>query len=342
MNLLGALLKEGLSAQFVAPNASFRDVMMATLARGNSAVRLKSLFKGSSSFVGSPRNAFDAVIVDEAHRLKNGTAYQYQGENQVEDIVNAARTSIFFVDDSQVIRPEDIGSTAEIRRVAGVFNADVTEIELAAQFRCSGAVGYINWLDDVLKIRETANFDGWDQDAFEFKVFDNPNELHAAILDKHSEGLKARLLAGYAWKWSGSSEGNQDAEKCDVQIPEFDFSLPWNSRRIGTTWAIDEGGIGQIGCIHTSQGLEFDYVGVIVGKDLRFDSERGQFVTEWNSYMDRNGKKGMKDKPQELNTLVRNIYKVLMTRGMKGCYVYFEDKEAQKIFKERFRLTKSA
>jgi DUF2075 family protein len=339
MNLLGVLLKHGLSAQFVAPNASFRDVMMRTLARGNSLVRLKSLFKGSSSFTDSSRDAFDVVIVDEAHRLKNGAAYQYRGENQIEDIVKAAKVSIFFVDDSQVIRPEDIGSTAEIRRVATGFGAEVSEIELVAQFRCSGATGYVNWLDDVLRIRDTANFDGWDRDAFEFKIFDNPNDLHAEILAKHSGGLKARLLAGYAWKWSGLSEGNRDAQKCDVEVPEFDFRLPWNSRKIGTTWAMDEGGVSQVGCIHTSQGLEFDYVGVIVGKDLRFDVGSGRYVTEWNSYKDRNGKKGMKEKPEELNLLVRNIYKVLMTRGIKGCYVYFEDKEMEKIFKERLAAT---
>jgi len=102
--------------------------------------------------------------------------------------------------------------------------------------------------------------------------------------------------------------------------------MPWNSRKVGTTWAIDPKGIHQIGCIHTSQGLEFDYVGVIVGNDLKYDPEKGEYYTEWDEYKDTKGKNGLKNNPELLNKYVRNIYKVLMSRGMKGCYVYFMDK----------------
>lgn len=337
MNLLTSLLKKETNTIFVAPNASFRDVLMHKLAQGNGKGRIQALFKGSGSFLDIEQNTFDTVVVDEAHRLKNSGAYMYKGENQVEDIVKAARTSIFFVDDNQVIRPDDIGSIAEVRRVAAQEGASVYEIELHAQFRCSGAQGYMNWLDDVLHIRETANFDGWYKHKFEYKIFDDPRELIAEIKKKAEGGKTARVVAGYAWDWSSEKEGNADAGCNDIVIPEYDFSMPWNSRRIGTTWAIDLDGVNQAGCIHTSQGLEFDYVGVIVGKDLQYNPETMEFFTDWKEYKDKNGKKGLKDDPKRLNKLVRNIYKVLMSRGMKGCYVYFADPEVKKYFESRLR-----
>jgi SOS-response transcriptional repressor LexA len=337
MNLLGEFLNNDLNVKFVAPNSSFRDVMIESLAKTNSRVRLKSLFKGSAGFLDVEENTFDVIIVDEAHRLKNGMAYQYLGDNQVEDIIKASKKTIFFIDDNQVIRPEDIGSTIEVKRVADKLNAKLYEVELVAQFRCAGAEGYINWLDHVLQIRDTANFDGWDKKDFDFRVFDNPRDLYEEIKLRHSEGKKARLLAGYAWKWTSADEGNGNSQVCDVEVPEFDFKLPWNSRTSGTTWAIDESGISQVGCIHTSQGLEFDYVGVIVGDDLKFDPVSFSFKTDWKSYKDIKGKQSLKNNPEKLNKLVRNIYKILMTRGMKGCYVYFTDKETEKYFKSRMK-----
>jgi len=335
VNLLGGLLKEQLNTLFVAPNASFRDVLVQRLAQEHPKARLRNLFKGSGSFVDADPNTFDAVIVDEAHRLKDGRAYMYKGDNQVEDIVRAAKTSVFFVDDDQAIRPEDIGCVKEIRRVAKMYGADVEEIELVAQFRCAGAEGYVNWINDVLQIRETANFDGWDSESFDFKIFDDPNQMRAAIKTKHDAGLKARIVAGYAWEWTSEKDGNSDAKIADVKIAEYDFEMPWNSRKVGTTWAIDPRGVDQVGCIHSSQGLEFDYIGVIVGPDLRFDPETMKYFTNWGEYKDASGKKGLKDNPEKINQFVRNIYKVLMTRGTKGCYVYFADKETEKFIRSR-------
>jgi len=143
------------------------------------------------------------------------------------------------------------------------------------------------------------------------------------------------VLAGYAWKWTSADEGNANSEVADVEIPEFDFRMPWNSRRVGTTWAVDKSEIHQAGCIHTSQGLEFDYVGVIVGDDLIFNEETLSYSTSYDSYKDQMGKRGLKNDPIELNRLVRNIYKILMTRGMKGCYLYFQNKKTEKYFMER-------
>lgn len=335
VNLLGQLLKDEINVVFVAPNASFRGVLIKKIAQEHSEIRIKNLFKGSSAFVDIEPNTFDALVVDEAHRLKNNTAFMYRGENQVEDVIKASKTTILFVDDDQAIRPEDIGTVIEIKRVAKKYDADIHEVKLEAQFRCAGAEGYINWLNNTLHIKETANYDGWEDENFDFKILDDPNELRKAIKAKHDNGYLARILAGYAWKWTSANEGNSDAQVDDVEIPEFDFMMPWNSRKVGSTWAIDASGIDQVGCIHTSQGLEFDYVGIIVGKDLRFDPQKMSYFSEYDEYKDNVGKSGLKKNPDILNRFIRNIYKILMSRGMQGCYVYFQDSEVKKYFISR-------
>ncbi len=338
VNLLGGLLKDELNVVFVAPNAAFREVMISKLAQSYSRMRLKNLFYGSSGFYDASPGTFDVIVVDEAHRLKDGRANYYNGESQIKDILKSARTAIFFVDDDQIVRPEDIGSVSEITRVAREYGAGINEIELTAQFRCAGAEGYLNWLDHTLQIKETGNFSGWDRQEFDFRIFDDPNDLREAVLEKAEQGYNARILAGYAWKWTSEREGNRDGNVEDVQIPEFGFSMPWNSRRVGSTWAIEEAGIRQVGCIHTSQGLEFDYVGVIVGSDLRFDRETMEYYSHWDSYKDIAGKKGLRNSPDELKKLVKNIYKILMSRGMKGCYVFFMDKDTERYFKSRMNV----
>ena len=339
VNVLGGILSAEKNVAFVAPNASFRDVMIKSLAKENKISRIKHLFKGASAFHADEKHIYDVLIVDEAHRLKNGSAYQYKGDNQIEDIIKASIISVFFIDDDQRIRPEDIGTVEELKRVAEKYTKNVEEIELTAQFRCAGAEGYINWLDDVLHIKQTANYDGWNHQEFDFRICKTPQELHSKIKHKNNTGCNARMLAGYAWNWTSEKDGNRNAQVHDVHIPEHNFSMPWNSRSMRTSWAIEKEGVDQVGCIHTSQGLEFDYVGVIVGHDLCFSIDDGSYSVDWKSYKDSAGKKGLKDDPQQLSRLIRNIYKTLMTRGMKGCYVYFCDKKVEEYFKERLELS---
>lgn len=329
MNALGGLLKHKLNAKFVAPNASFRTVMVETLAKQQpkNKARVRGLFAGSGQFVDTPENFFDVLIVDEAHRLKGKGAYQYRGVNQIEDIIKASKVNVFFIDEYQRIRPDDIGTVAEIERIAGAYGSEVHEYTLSAQFRCSGAEGFINWIDHVLQIRPTANFDGWDQDTFEFKLFDTPNAVYKEIKAKVAAGYKARMLAGFAWDWTKDTEGNRNGEVADVTIPEHDFQMPWNGRAISSTWAIHEDGVEQIGCVHTSQGLEFDYVGVIIGNDLKYDPTTMQLYADYNEYKDTMGKRGLKNNPGQLTKLIKNIYKVLISRGMKGCYLFCRDPE---------------
>lgn len=337
MNAFVKLLQSNLNLQFVAPNASFRSTLTDMLAsgRGRTKKRLNALFSGSSKFVDAIPNEFDVLICDEAHRLKKRGAYMYRGLSQVEDIIRAAKVSVFFVDDHQMVRPDDEGSTARIRDAAEKFGSRIETVKLEAQFRCSGAEGFMNWVDHTLMLSDTANFDGWDEESFEFKLVDNPNELKSLIDVKAESGAKARLLAGYAWPWTTDKAGNKNAEVSDIVIDEYNFAMPWNSRTQPHTWAVDPDKADQIGCIHTSQGLEFDYVGVIIGYDLRYDPENKTLYSNYQEYYDSTGKKGLKNNPDELNRLIRNIYRVLMSRGMKGCYVYCRDEHLQAYFASR-------
>lgn len=386
MSLLGSFLKKRKNVFFVAPNASFRETLVNKLTQGKDTRRAKLLLTGSSKYYNVPENSYDILVIDEAHRLKNSQAFMYQGENQVADLINAAKVSVFFVDNAQMIRPQDIGSDVEIRKQAGRYNARIIDLKLETQFRCDGAEGYVNWIDDVLEIDTTGNFDGWDKKTYDFFVADSPNTLREWVNSKVAAGFNARLLAGYAWPWTSAKNGNLNAEIADVNIPEHDFAMPWNSRQIGSSWATNEKGLGQVGCVHTSQGLEFDYVGVIVGKDLQFrfldkngneinptekrnvedhqegfshdefydrmvadpvqpydflEEEsfvQGEFYSKWENYFDIAGKQGLNKNPEKMNQMIRNIYRILLTRGIKGCGVYFCDSNLERYF--RFRLSK--
>ena len=337
MNAFVSLLKKSLNLKFVAPNASFRTCMVDMLSKPkrHSKKRLGILFSGSSSFVDAYPDEFDVLICDEAHRLKRKGAYMYRGESQVEDIIKASKVNVFFIDDNQRIRPDDEGTVRKIIEAARKYGSRVRRIGLKAQFRCSGAEGFLNWVDYTLQIADTANFDGWDQKAFEFKICDDPNLLYNDIKQKVSEGYKARLLAGFAWPWTAERAGNSNAQVEDVDISEYDFKMPWNSRLNQYTWATDDEKQNQIGCVHTSQGLEFDYVGVIIGNDLRYHPETMQIYASFNDYYDSSGKKGLSKQPDQLTGLIKNIYRILLSRGMKGCYMFCRDKNLQEYMKSR-------
>lgn len=332
VNLLSEIIRMGMAALYVSKNAAPRNVYskrLKGLKSGRS--RVDKLFTGSGSFANAKPDVFDVLITDEAHRLNERSGlYQNIGENQVMEIVRASRMSVFFIDEDQRVTLRDIGTVDEIRRYAGLFGATVTEMELDSQFRCSGSDGYLSWLDNVLQIRETANmeFDG-EGFEFDFRVYDDPCELRAEI-ERLNEGRnRSRMVAGYCWNWIGSGKGDTDVH--DVTIPGTGFGMSWNLDSTDT-WAIDPDSVREIGCIHTCQGLEFDYVGVIIGDDMRF--ENGEVVTDASKRAKTDQSlRGLRsmypDQAEARRTadrIIKNTYKVLMTRGMKGCFVYCTDK----------------
>ncbi len=338
--VLHKLIDKRLNAKFVAPNEAFREVMVKKLigSKIDKGKNIKPLFGGSGVFFGAPLNTYDVLVVDEAHRLKGKGAYMYSGENQIKDIIHASWLNVFFIDDTQKVVPVDIGSVSEIKKAAAEEGSEVIEMELKAQFRCSGAEGFVNWVTHTLQIEDTANFDGWDSNDFEFKIFDDPNEMYELIKRKNKEtNNNARMVAGFAWDWSDDT----NAAINDVTIPEKSFSMPWNARKQRALFAIKEDSVNQIGCIHTVQGLEFDYVGVIIGNDLKYDPEKNTLYVDYNEYKDSSGKKGLKGQQERLTQYVKQIYKVLLSRGRYGCYVYCRDENLSMYFKKRLSNQKS-
>lgn len=274
VNLLVELTKEGVVAQYVSKNAAPRDVYTAKLSGSFKKNYIKNLFVGSGSFIDTPQNTFGALIVDEAHRLnmKSGL-YSNLGENQIVEIIQAARFSIFFVDDHQRVHIKDIGSKVAIQKFAESCGAIVHITKLNSQFRCNGSNGYLNWLDNTLQIKETANIRLIAKD-YDFQIFSDPNQLFEAIKEKNKINNKARVVAGYCWDWNSKKIPSD----YDIILPEFHFKKRWNLNTDKNLWIIGDKSIEEIGCIHTCQGLELDYVGVIIGPDMRY--ENGQIITD--------------------------------------------------------------
>jgi len=338
VNLLVELTKRGLLTKYVSKNAAPREVYKNNLAGHLKKVEIASLFSGSGMFHESEPNVFDALVVDEAHRLnaKSGL-YGNLGQNQVMELIRSAKCTIFFVDDDQIVTLSDIGHSNELGHWAAKLGAQVTRLELSSQFRCNGSDGYIAWLDNLLGIRETAN-DTFDRNSFDFRVVGSPVELHEMIREKNRANNKSRVVAGYCWDWK--SKKNPDAY--DIVIPEFDYRKQWNLGSDGSLWIIGEKSIDQVGCIHTCQGLELDYVGVIVGPDLVYRNGELRTDPTKRSRQDRSIRgysTRIKSDPSvqdEVDRVIRNTYKTLMTRGMKGCYVYFTDADTSSFTNAKF------
>ena len=335
INLLVELTKENLVCQYVSKNAAPRDVYTAKLSNSFKKSFISNLFVGSGSFINAPQNTYGALIVDEAHRLnmKSGL-YSNLGENQIIEIIQASLFSVFFIDDRQRVHIKDIGSKAAIQKYAETCGAVVHTTKLTSQFRCNGSDSYLSWLDNTLQIRETANIRLSEED-YDFKIFSDPNELFKTIKEKNKINNKARVVAGYCWDWNSKKNPND----YDIIIPEFRFQKRWNLNSDKNLWIIGNNSIEEIGCIHTCQGLELDYIGVIIGLDMRYENGRiitdvsqrsgnDQSVKGFKSLIKQNKGKAL----QDADDIIKNTYRTLLTRGMKGCYVYCCDKQLAEYF----------
>lgn len=337
IQLLCDLINKGYSVNYVTKNSAPRNVYFKMLKGDNyKQTYINNLFKGSGSFIDVPKNTFDCLLCDEAHRLNEKSGmFKNKGENQIKEIIHASRVSVFFIDENQIVTTSDIGSTELINKYALEENACVIsgeELKLVSQFRCNGSDGYLAFLDNLLGINVTANYTV-DID-YDFQVFDNPNTMVEAIKKKNKIDNKSRIVAGYCYNWV--SKNNSDSNLYDIIIGD-DFKARWNFAST-TTWAIDRDSIDQIGCIHTSQGLEFSYVGVIIGKDLIY--KNGMVMTDYTkrAKTDQSLKGIKKTKDYKLaDTIIRNTYRTLMSRGQKGCYIYCEDANLSKYIKEMLR-----
>ncbi len=298
------------------------------------------LFQNVTSYVpaSADENSVDVLLVDEAHRIQKSANNQYtKAENrttlpQVDTIIRASKVTVFFIDDRQAIRGAEIGSAELIREAAKRWDAKVEECELTSQFRCNGSDNYMDWLEQVLYNKPiTSSFQPED---FDLKIFTDPQSMYEALVEQNNKsGQTARLMAGFCWPWS-TSVVDGDLVK-DVQIG--DFAMPWEtSDRVPYTkltkkypkwfeWAYKPLGIEQVGCIYTAQGFEFDYAGVIIGGDLKYDPVSKQIITDKSACKDPVLRQNRQEATMTFDDYVRNIYRVLMSRGMKGCYIYAVD-----------------
>lgn len=340
VNLLAAL-REGLTVKYISKNAAPRAVYSDKLIQTRDNAHLVNLFGGSGSFTETVQDAFDVLVVDEAHRLtEKGGFYGNLGTHQVKELIEAAKCSIFFIDEDQRVTLKDVGSKEIIRKFAAERNAEVEEYSLTSQFRCAGSDGYLAWVDHTLQIRTTANPSLADI-PFDFQVFDDPSDLHKAIETKNANN-RARVVAGYCWPWNSK----KNPKLMDVVIG--DYERQWNLDQDGSLWIVAPNSVAQVGCIHTCQGLEVDYVGVIIGPDLAIMGDTLVAVPRARDRHDKTMKgfvKMTKEQPAEAarlaDSIIKNTYRTLMTRGMKGCYVYATDAKLRAYLREHSAIPAS-
>jgi len=333
------LLAEMAAQNFVSIHATGSKAFTENL-RKQVGTRAAKQFVYFNSFSGVESRSIDLLVCDEAHRIRSSSNNRFtkkdkrSDRDQIEELIDVAKVSVFLIDDMQVVRPGEVGSTQLIKEAAEARGIRVIEHELEAQFRCNGSDGYVQWVDNTLEIRKTPYILWKRDDPFDFDIVDSPEELDSLIRSRADEGATARIAAGFCWPWSKQKSDGTLVN--DVKLKGWE--RPWNarpdSRRLAegipksNFWASDPGGIDQVGCIYTAQGFEFDYAGVIWGRDLVYRPNEG-WIGQPEFSEDSVVKKGAKSAPAEFTRLVKSTYRVLLTRGLKGCYIYFEDEQTR-------------
>jgi uncharacterized protein len=338
LNLLGTLAKLGINAHHATGSKAFTENLWRVLKP-----RTRAHIRFFNNYGQAERDSIDVLLADEAHRIRNSSNHRFtpvakrSERSQIDELIEVARVSVFFIDDHQAVRPGEVGSTTLLREAAIRFGARCDEIDLRTQFRCAGSDEYIDWLDQLLEIRKTG-VTSLPNDAFQFEIIEEVEDLDRLIKGRVAEGYDARLMAGYCWPWS---EAREDGTLVDDVIVGA-FSRPWNARPeakrlakgIPTAqfWASDPGGTGQVGCVYTAQGFEFDYAGVIWGPDLVIRD--GKWVGQPSASRDHVVKTRA---GARFTDCVKNTYRVLMTRGLKGCYLSVIDDETRAYITSRMK-----
>ena len=331
LSLLGDLAREGRTVLHATGSRSFTQTLRKVA--GNRAPRVQKMFKYFNSFMTADRNSLDVLILDEAHRIRETSVNRYTkaefrtDRTQLDELIAAARVPVFLLDENQVVRPGEQGSVESIRAAADDLGLDCHVVALDEQYRCGGSLAYVEWVERLLGLTPGGPIPWPGDQNFQLEVVDSPDELEARVRSRSAEGYTARMTAGYCWRWS-------DARKDGTLVPDVqigDWAMPWNSksdRRIGDTppaplWAFETGGIDQVGCVYTAQGFEYDWNGVILGPDLVWRDGRLTSDRSANRDPDFRNTKAVSD--ADFDLLVRNVYKVLLTRGMVGTVLYSTD-----------------
>jgi DUF2075 family protein len=338
LNLLQDFVKNKFMANYITKNSAPRKAFLELISKSDlkNKTNLKSLFRSPFGLSNVPKNTYDALIVDESHRLVQKMYRDWNGENQVKECINASLVSIFFIDEDQKITTKDIGSIDNILKFAKDLDTEVyygDDLVLSSQFRCNGSDGYIQFLNEVLEIKKKDNFSFFELN-YDFKVYDDPNNMRddlRKINESQKHLNKVRMVSGYCYPWNIK---NKRLYNYDIELKNG-FYAKWNLEN-DETWAINNKSFEEVGCIHTAQGLEFDYVGVIIGKDLTYDIENEKIVTDKSKIHKDDNSSGIRTSNfTDADKLIKNTYKTLLTRGQKGCYIYCEDRELSKYLKDK-------
>ncbi|MGM1059899.1 DNA/RNA helicase domain-containing protein [Saccharothrix sp. Mg75] len=350
LSLLGELARLGRRAYHATGSSAFTSTLRKLA--GKRAPRVQSMFKYFNSFMDAEARGLDVLICDEAHRIRETSVNRYtkaearqRARRQVTELIDAAWVPVFLLDEHQVVRPGEMGSTREIEAAARALGCEVEVVHLAGQYRCGGSEFFDAWVAGLLDIgRRPAT--AWsdlvtraDKD-FVVRAAATPAEVEEWVLAQRARfGGTARLAAGYCWKWSDPT--TRDGTK--VLVPDVrvgDWQRPWNAKpgkRVPDApeshyWASDERGFGQVGCVYTAQGFEYDWAGVIFGPDFVRRGDR------WEAHPGHSHDPAVKKaEGAHFHNLIRNTYKVLLTRGMRGVCVYSTDAETQEYLEELAR-----
>jgi len=336
LSLLGELAREGRTVLHATGSQSFTRTLRKAAGKGSTATQ--KLFMYFNSFISAEKNDLDVLVLDEAHRIREKSVNRYTpkairdgARPQIDELLDAARVPVFLLDEHQVVRPGESGTVETITAAAEAQGMQVRHVSLHDQFRAGGSEVYIEWVLRLLGLVEGGPIPWNGDDRFELRTARSPRELEVALETYLGKGFGARMTAGYAWRWSDPlSDGTLVR---DVVVD--DWSRPWNvksERGVGDAppsylWATNAGGFGQVGCVYTAQGFEYDWNGVILGPDLVWRTDR--WVTRRDENKDPAFRSRKEVSDQHFDALVRNVYKVLLTRGMTGTIIYSVDPETQ-------------
>ncbi|MGW2848118.1 DNA/RNA helicase domain-containing protein [Streptomyces sp. NPDC001274] len=335
LSLLGDLYRRGVPALHATGSQSFTKTMRKVA--GARKPEVQRLFRYFNSFMEAEPNDLDVLVCDEAHRLRKTSANRYTraalrtGRPQVAELMDAARVPVFLLDQHQVVRPGEMGTVQEIQDAAARQGLECTVVELDSQFRCGGSDAYLRWVTSLLGLEGEAP-SVWEPDGkVELLTTDSPQKLEDFLIAQRARNYGARMSAGYCWKWTTKITPSMNALPPDVTIG--DWARPWNlygDRSLlgappAPLWATDPAGFGQVGCVYTAQGFEYDWSGVIMGQDLVWRSDR--WIVDRTASKDPSFTRATPD--SEVDRLVRNTYKVLLTRGMIGTIIYSTDPETR-------------